>query len=486
VAKFGHVRKLPYEPKIKDKDGNVVEDKNGNPKTRPAYQARWKISGKVHTARDCEDWRKRNKSRGLPEDNWDYGGLTFSSAELAEKYLEWVQDKRERGRWREPIKKQPDATSPLFFPWATKWIAERRNQKGLLLKATTKAHYRRLLAREVAPKLGATSRPDTFSESCRGSLRGEGHGAGQIPDHAECKTCPCPCHTVTLEDAADHVTFEKWYRSLDVDDEPVQTAHTYDLVRAILRTAHRTKPVPLIDAVPEIEGASATKKRKRSLRLISLDELAQLTACMPARYRLVVTLYAWCAIRYGELAALRKSHIDIRHKCKRPSPQACTSAGCVGIVRVEVGVTRADGEWHEDTPKSGEGGDVPIPPHVLVDVDEHLSHIARDADLVFPGPGGGFLYGAEFHKHFRRAKEAIGRPDIRPHDLRHLGSVLVAQEGASLPEIMQRLRHKTVQAAMVYMHVAEGRDRELAGNMSERALAKVVPIDSARSAKRPA
>jgi hypothetical protein len=74
AAKFGHVRELPYG----------------------RYQARWKINGKVYTARDCEDWRARNRSRGLPEDNWDYGGLTFSSPVEAEKYLEWVRDARER------------------------------------------------------------------------------------------------------------------------------------------------------------------------------------------------------------------------------------------------------------------------------------------------------------------------------------------------------------------------------------------------------
>ncbi len=45
---------------------------------------------------------------------------------------------------------------------------------------------------------------------------------------------------------------------------------------------------------------------------------------MPARYRLMVLLAAWCALRFGELAELRRSDVDVKN----------------GVVHVRRGVAR--------------------------------------------------------------------------------------------------------------------------------------------------
>jgi hypothetical protein len=47
--------------------------------------------------------------------------------------------------------------------------------------------------------------------------------------------------------------------------------------------------------------------------------------------------------------------------------------------------------------------------------------------------------------------------------------VLAAQSGATLAELMGRLGHSTPQAALRYQHAAEGRDRVIAGRLSELA-----------------
>ena len=59
--------------------------------------------------------------------------------------------------------------------------------------------------------------------------------------------------------------------------------------------------------------------------------------------------------------------------------------------------------------------------------------------------------------------EAAGLPrGFRFHDLRHTGNHLAAQTCASTREMMQRMGHSTVRAAMVCQHATDARSRDLA------------------------
>jgi hypothetical protein len=56
-------------------------------------------------------------------------------------------------------------------------------------------------------------------------------------------------------------------------------------------------------------------------------------------------------------------------------------------------------------------------------------------------------------------------PEIRFHDLRHLAGTLTALAGGTIKEIQARLGHASPDAAMVYQHVAQGRDGVLAAEI---------------------
>jgi integrase len=45
---------------------------------------------------------------------------------------------------------------------------------------------------------------------------------------------------------------------------------------------------------------------------------------------------------------------------------------------------------------------------------------------------------------------AIGAPGLHFHDLRHTGNTLAAAGGASLRDVMDRMGHDSVRAAMMY------------------------------------
>ena len=54
-----------------------------------------------------------------------------------------------------------------------------------------------------------------------------------------------------------------------------------------------------------------------------------------------------------------------------------------------------------------------------------------------------------------KARNAIGRPDLRLHDLRHSGLTWAAATGAILAEVMRRAGHESPTAALRYQRATE-------------------------------
>jgi integrase len=368
------------------------------------WQARWKINGRWYTARRTD------------KDNHDLGPLTFSTPKQASDHLAWVKKETDSGRWSAPVKESnthDDNAPATLREVADDWLARRE------LKPTTRAKYRAILDRAILPKLGDLPLTDV-----------------------------------------DQDVMDRWYAGLD-PAKRTWRAHSYALLRSILREAHKRKK---IGEVPSIDGAGRVK-RAREIRVLEPAELAALTAAMPERFRPMVLLSAWCGLRYGEVTALLAADVDLRK----------------AVLHVRRGVTRTRGEWHVSTPKGGVGRTVRIPASILPMVKAHMRGLGPDA-LLFPAARGGYMIAPTFGKAFRAAAKAIGRPDVRVHDLRHFGLVRYAMAGASLSELIARGGHRTVSAATVYFNVAKDRDAELTERMDQMANGgTVTPISSAKS-----
>jgi integrase len=205
-----------------------------------------------------------------------------------------------------------------------------------------------------------------------------------------------------------------------------------------------------------IRGAGIAA-RVHKIRPATLDELEIITKEMPAQLQPMILLASWCAMRFGELAELRRMDLDLNDE----------------VIRIRRGVVRVNGgAFRVTTPKSDAGiRDVAIPPHLLPTLEDHLSnYVGKERDsLLFPAKQGGHLAPATLNRHFYKAREKANRPDLRFHDLRHSGAVLAAATGATLAELMGRLGHSTPAAAMRYQHAAAGRDREIAALLSKLA-----------------
>ena len=256
---------------------------------------------------------------------------------------------------------------------------------------------------------------------------------------------------LTLSEITPRVV-ERWHAVLGRETGATQRARCYQLLSVIMRTAWRQE---LVNASPcRIPGA-ANPPRARSVTIAEPTELTAIVKATPERFRLFVHLAAWCQLRQGELAELRRRDIDLDG----------------GTLRVERAVTRVNGSQVVDSPKSAAGTrTVAIPPTLLPVIADHLERFAQPGPdgLLFPSDHGRQLQPSSIYGWWYPARDAAGRPDLRLHDLRHTGAVMLAQEGATLAELMGRLGHSTPQAAMIYQHAASGRDAELAARLSAR------------------
>ena len=258
-----------------------------------------------------------------------------------------------------------------------------------------------------------------------------------------------PWALVSVKDIRPEMVRE-WHTSLD-STRPTLRSHSYGLLRAILATAVDDGLLAVNPA--HIRGAGNSKK-VHVTKPATLEELDLVVDSLPDHYRSMILLAAWCALRFGELAELRRKDLNLDE----------------GVIHVRRGVVRAGGEIIIGTPKSEAGiRNVSIPPHLYPQLETHLqNHVgASKESLLFPASDGvSNLAPSTLYTHFYKARELAGRPDLRFHDLRHLGAVLAAGTGATLADLMNRLGHSTATAALKYQHAIQGKDRFIANELS--------------------
>lgn len=357
-------------------------------------------------------------TRRLPSKRWQASYIGPDTArhtapttfETAEDAAEWLAAERRLSQgddWTPPITRRYDqlaVDASLFVTYSAAWLADRD------LKPTTRQHYASLLDRQISPTFGHVRLADITPASVRA-----------------------------------------WHAAMGTKT-PTLRAHAYGLLRTILGTAVDDREIAVNPC--HIRGAGNTKRVKK-VKPATLAELETITASMPLKYRPMVLLASWCALRFGELVELRRKDVDLRH----------------GVLHIRRGATRAAGAVVIGGPKSDAGvRDVAIPPHLIPVLRAHLAETITGGreGLLFPAVDGvSTLAPSTLYRVFYKARDAAGRPDLRFHDLRHTGATLAAQTGATLAELMGRLGHSTPGAAMRYQHAARERDTEIARRLSE-------------------
>ena len=65
------------------------------------------------------------------------------------------------------------------------------------------------------------------------------------------------------------------------------------------------------------------------------------------------------------------------------------------------------------------------------------------------------------------ALAAVGLSGIRLHDLRHIGNTLAARSGVSTRDLMARMGHDSVRAALIYRHATSEADARIAAALND-------------------
>lgn len=87
-------------------------------------------------------------------------------------------------------------------------------------------------------------------------------------------------------------------------------------------------------------------------------------------------------------------------------------------------------------------------------------------DLVFTDEAGGHYAIHTFYKRFKSIAASIGRPDARPHDLRHTAATVAIASGADIKSVQDLLGHATASFTLnVYAHTSEQMMKDTAARM---------------------
>ena len=166
-----------------------------------------------------------------------------------------------------------------------------------------------------------------------------------------------------------------------------------------------------------------------------------------ARYRALIVVGAFGGLRFGELAALRRRHVDMLR----------------GRVTVEETLTDLNGQLSFGPPKTPNSlRTVPLPRRALDELAAHLdayTDAAPDA-LVFTNADGAPLRRAGFRRSWwTPAVTASGLDDLTFHDLRHTYVSLAVAAGANPKKVSVRAGHSSVAFTLDrYGHLYEDDD----------------------------
>lgn len=229
---------------------------------------------------------------------------------------------------------------------------------------------------------------------------------------------------VALSDI-DHMAVKRWVADLSASGlapaTVVKAAQIFGkaIGAAVDAGRIRTDPTARVE-LPKVE--------REEMRFLTPDEVATLVDSMAPQYRALVLVGAYCGLRIGELAGLKRDRVDLLRR------------------RLEVAeiATEVRGHIVIGPPKTRAGRrSVPIPRFVADALAEHLA--VTSGDIVFPSPDGGYLRSNNFRRRYwHPAVTAAGLDGLTPHALRHTAVAFWIDAEASPKEIAARAGHASV------------------------------------------
>lgn len=277
----------------------------------------------------------------------------------------------------------------------------------------------------------------------------------------------------------------EWRASLPL--APRQRDQASDLLRAVLNLGLDREILfrnPATRSRRKTKGSTGRAGRREIPRL-TRHEVATMAAAMPPERSFAVLLAAYTGIRFGEMAALRRSDFEFtRNDSGELVAATMTISRAVTRPKGPDGIRRSV----EGQPKTVAGRrSVAIPTGLLGTLEDHLNAYAQSADggLLFPSSNGDYLTpsllsgikpGIAKHgkdrahqtkgRGYYLARVVAGRPDANWHQLRAFAISEAVDSGATPADLLRRFGHTDLRTSGLYQRAAADADRALADRLA--------------------
>lgn len=317
---------------------------------------------------------------------------TFRLKRDADRFAREVESSKDAGLFVDPRRSEVTVGD-----WAARWLDDKAN-----LTPATRERYRGVIASHVVPRWGAVQ---------LGAVR--------------------------------HEDVQEWLNGLDLAPASVRKVHRV-LSQALdyaVKAGRLTRNVARGVSLPRVQPAEK--------RYLTHEQVAELADAVGPRWRVLVLFLAYTGLRWGEVAALRVSRLDLLRR----------------RVIVAESVTPVAGVLTFGAPKTHERREVPLPRFLARELEALITGKGPDS-FVFVGPRGAPLRARAFQtgvlspaaeelglcrpklgEDGRPALDAVGRPvfvgHFHPHEFRHTAASLAIASGADVKVVQQMLGHKS-------------------------------------------
>lgn len=214
------------------------------------------------------------------------------------------------------------------------------------------------------------------------------------------------------------------------------------------------------------ELAELPKVQRTEIHPLTDAEIPRfLEAAKHSEYDNAFAVCLFCGLREGELLGLCWDCVDFER-------------GEIKIMRqLQRGKEKGTGYTLIASTKSGRSRTIKPPPITFQYLQAELqrqeaariragSARSNEWDLVFTNAIGGHRSIFGFYKSFKSIVESIGRPDARPHDLRHTCATTAIAAGADIKSVQDLLGHATASFTLDrYAHASERMKQDTADRL---------------------
>lgn len=247
---------------------------------------------------------------------------------------------------------------------------------------------------------------------------------------------------------------ERWLRAtlakLDRGEwvAPETVAKTMRWVRLTLNQAVRDRRILSSPA----QDLRLPQVRRTDMRILTPDQVASLAQALPDRYESLVVVAAYTGLRWGELAGLRTSDIDLLRRRLTVQTALIEASGQPPIL---------------GTPKTSTSERTITLPNIVIDaLTDHLEQHPPIDEMVWTTQQGGFLRRGSLGRIWRQTVAGTVGPPCCIHDLRHTHAAWLIAAGEHPKAIQSRLGHSSIQVTIDrYGHLMDGLDDQTADRL---------------------